>query len=49
MTVADFDFELPAERIAQRPAARRDDSRLLVLDRESGALRHRRFCDLADL
>ena len=49
MNVADFDFELPAERIAQRPASRRDGSRLLVLDRETGALRHRRFSDLADL
>ena len=41
MNVADFDFELPAERIAQRPASRRGESRLLVLDRETGALRHR--------
>lgn len=49
MNVADFDFELPAERIAQYPASRRDESRLLVLDRETGALRHRRFSDLAEL
>ena len=49
MNVAEFDFELPAERIAQHPAPRRDESRLLVLDRETGALRHRQFSDLADL
>jgi S-adenosylmethionine:tRNA ribosyltransferase-isomerase len=49
MNVADFDFELPAERIAQRPASQRDAARLLVLDRESGALRHRRFSDLVAL
>ncbi len=49
MNVADFDFDLPAERIAQRPAARRDQSRMLVLDRGTGALRHRRFSDLLEL
>ena len=35
--------------IAQRPASQRDAARLLVLDRESGALRHRRFSDLVAL
>jgi len=43
-----LDYELPLELIAQRPAERRDGSRLLVYDRSSGAVRHRRFADLPD-
>ena len=42
----DFDYHLPDELIAQRPAARRDDSRLMVLDRKSGAITHARFSEL---
>jgi S-adenosylmethionine:tRNA ribosyltransferase-isomerase len=45
---ADFHFELPPELIAQEPAARRDASRLLVLERKSGKTEHRRFPDLLD-
>ncbi len=45
---ADFIYELPEERIAQTPLARRDESRLLHLDRASGAVAHRRFTDLLD-
>jgi S-adenosylmethionine:tRNA ribosyltransferase-isomerase len=45
---ADFHFDLPAELIAQQPAARRDGSRLLVLHRETGRLEHRKFPDLLD-
>ena len=45
---ADYDFELPASLIAQRPAERRDESRLLVLDRASGHIEHRRFRDLVE-
>lgn len=44
-----FDYELPPERIAQRPADRRDASRLLVLRRDSGAVEHRMFPDLVQL
>jgi S-adenosylmethionine:tRNA ribosyltransferase-isomerase len=44
-----FDYELPPERIAQHPLAERDASRLLVLDRRTGAIRHRVFRDLPDL
>jgi S-adenosylmethionine:tRNA ribosyltransferase-isomerase len=46
MRTADFDFELPPELIAQVPAERRDASRLLVLDRNSAQITHRRFPDL---
>src|SRR2546423_15162069 len=43
-----LDYDLPPELIAQRPAARRDASRLLVYDRSSGAVRHRRFAELPE-
>jgi S-adenosylmethionine:tRNA ribosyltransferase-isomerase len=46
MRTADFDFALPPELIAQKPAARRDESRLLVLHRDSGEIEHRKFRDL---
>ena len=39
----DYDYELPQERIAQHPAARREDSRLLVLDRATGRMQFTRF------
>jgi S-adenosylmethionine:tRNA ribosyltransferase-isomerase len=48
MRTADFNFVLPPDLIAQRPAPRRDESRLLVLDRESGRIKHRRFRDLLE-
>jgi S-adenosylmethionine:tRNA ribosyltransferase-isomerase len=48
MDVSELDYELPAELIAQHPAARRDESRLLVFERAAGAVRHRRFSDLPD-
>ncbi|MEA3368678.1 MAG: S-adenosylmethionine:tRNA ribosyltransferase-isomerase, partial [Planctomycetota bacterium] len=47
--VADFDYDLPAEAIAQAPARPRDASRLMVLDRGTGDLGHHRFRDLPDL
>lgn len=48
MHTSDFDYPLPPERIAQTPAPERDGSRLLVLERASGRLTHRRFPDLLD-
>jgi S-adenosylmethionine:tRNA ribosyltransferase-isomerase len=42
----ELDYVLPPELIAQRPAERRDESRLLVYERASGEVRHRRFGDL---
>ena len=44
-----YDYDLPAERIAQHPADRRDNSRLLVLDNDNGIISHRRFADIVDL
>lgn len=43
MEVKDFDFHLPEELIAQTPLAERAESRLLVLDRQTGGIRHHRF------
>lgn len=48
MRTADFDFTLPPELIAQHPAPRRDESRLLVLNREGRRIEHRQFCDLLE-
>ena len=45
----DFDFALPPELIAQTPLEKRDASRLLVLDKESGAWSHRHFYELPEL
>jgi S-adenosylmethionine:tRNA ribosyltransferase-isomerase len=43
-----LDYELPPELVAQHPLERRDESRLLVYERASGAVRHRRFAELPD-
>jgi S-adenosylmethionine:tRNA ribosyltransferase-isomerase len=48
MKVSELDYELPHELIAQRPAERRDESRLLVYDRAARDVRHRRFSDLPE-
>ncbi|MGH7645517.1 MAG: tRNA preQ1(34) S-adenosylmethionine ribosyltransferase-isomerase QueA [Gemmatimonadales bacterium] len=45
----DFEYQLPPDRIAQEPPPERTAGRLLVLDRASGAVSHRRFTDLLDL
>ena len=41
-----YNYQCPAELIAQKPADRRDGTRLLVMDRRSGGLGHRRFYEL---
>ena len=46
MNVSDFDYELPEELIAQRPADKRDGSRLLVVDRKAGSVSHEHFSDV---
>src|SRR5918992_2736269 len=48
MDTAQLEYELPPELIAQRPAQRRDESRLLVFDRGTGVVRHRRFAELPE-
>ena len=48
MKTHDFYFDLPPELIAQTPIARRDASRLLVLDKITGATEHRHFFDLPE-
>jgi S-adenosylmethionine:tRNA ribosyltransferase-isomerase len=49
LTISDFDFDLPPDRIAQAPARPRDASRLLLLNRTTGATSHHTFRDLPDL
>jgi len=44
----ELDYDLPPELVAQRPPERRDESRLLVYERASRAIRHRRFADLPE-
>lgn len=48
MKKSDFDFYLPEELIAQTPLEKRDSSRLLVLDKETGGIEHRHFYELVD-
>jgi S-adenosylmethionine:tRNA ribosyltransferase-isomerase len=48
MRTSDFDYSLPPELIAQAPAPQRDQSRLMVLDRATGKIIHRRFFDLPE-
>ena len=48
MKTSDFNFELPEELIAQTPLERRDSSRLLTLDKNTGAVGHHHFYDLPD-
>lgn len=48
MKTHDFYFDLPPELIAQTPLERRDGSRLLVLDKSTGAVEHRHFYDLPE-
>ena len=48
MDINDFDYDLPEELIAQDPIEDRSSSRLLVLDKETGAIRHEIFRDILD-
>ena len=48
MKVEDFDYYLPEELIAKTPLVKRDESRLLVLDKETGEVEHKKFYDIID-
>lgn len=48
MNINDFDYELPEELIAQKPADKRDASRLLVVHRETGETEHKHFYDILE-
>ncbi len=48
LRLSDFDYELPEALIAQEPCPVRDGSRLMVLDRKTGAVSHRIFSDITD-
>lgn len=48
MKTDDFDFELPEELIAQSPLLKRDNSKLMVLDKETGEIEHKHFSDIID-
>lgn len=47
MDLKEFDYYLPEELIAQHPLQKRDQSRLMVLDRETGEIEHKLFTDIA--
>ena len=49
MKIAEFDYELPPQLIAQSPAAVRDQSRLMVVERATGRIEHRGFRELPDI
>ena len=49
MKTSDFHYDLPQELIAQTPLERRDGSRLMTLDRQTGQVGHRHFYDLPEL
>lgn len=48
MKLSDFDYYLPPELIAQEPAEKRDESRLMVVPKDGGPFEHRRFKDLVE-
>ena len=48
MKVTDFDYNLPEELIAQVPIKNRDESRLMVLDKETGSIEHKQFKDIIE-
>lgn len=48
MTTDEFDFELPNELIAQTPLEKRDASKLLILNKDTGEIEHKHFTDIVD-
>ena len=48
LKTSDFYYNLPQEQIAQHPSEKRDHSRLMVIDRKSGEIEHKKFYDIID-
>ena len=48
MLITDFDYDLPLELIAQHPADKRENSRMMVLDRSCGSIGHEHFFNILD-
>jgi S-adenosylmethionine:tRNA ribosyltransferase-isomerase len=48
MKLSHFNFELPEERLTEYPSDHRDESRLMVLNREKGTIDHKYFKDIVD-
>ncbi|MEE1350534.1 MAG: tRNA preQ1(34) S-adenosylmethionine ribosyltransferase-isomerase QueA [Clostridia bacterium] len=49
MKTSDFYYDLPEELIAQEPLKKRDESRLMVLDKTNGEIKHKHFYDIVDM
>ena len=49
LRLSDYDYDLPAELIAQRPLSRREDARMMVLRRDAQTIEHRRFVEFKTL
>ena len=48
MSTDDFDYELPKELIAQTPLEHRDEAKLMVLNKKTGEINHKKFYDIID-
>lgn len=48
MKASEFDFYLPEELIAQHPLEKRDESRLMILDKKTGEIEHKKFYNIID-
>lgn len=49
MLLSDYDYNLPEDLIAQMPADKRENSRMMVLDRKNGTITHKHFYDIVDI
>ena len=49
MLLSEFDYELPEELIAQFPSEKRENSRMLVLDKTDESIQHKHFYDIVEL
>ena len=49
MLISEYDYNLPEELIAQMPADKRDNSRMMVLNRKDRTISHKHFYDIVDL